>query len=107
MNYTITLSETELDLVHDDLAKSLGRMLNPKPVTVRKPAAPRRRVYPAKPPRLNDRAFASVAHRWAEACVYPQRWRNDLQYNASRATNRNYANGDVARAWGLDPVTGL
>ena len=106
MNYTITLSETELDLVHDDLAKSLGRMLNPKPVTVRKPAAPRRRVYPAKPPRLTADAFVRLASRWEQAVSDPQLWRIRLADGVASSTNHGDARG-VFAAWGLDPVTGL
>jgi hypothetical protein len=108
MHYTITLSQAELDLVHDDLARSLGRMLDPKPVREPRARVPKRRpVYPAKPPRLTEKRYAIVTRQWEEACAYPQRWRNQLIMHVARETGRDSDYDSVCRAWGLDPVTGL
>lgn len=101
--FSITVSEAELDVVR----LALGRMVEPKPVRSRAAAPKRRPVYPGKPPRLTDKQYSNVSHRWGIACGSPQHWRNDLIKRAALATNRQYAGGDVARAWGLDPETGL
>lgn len=95
MHYTITLSAAELDLVHDDLVKALGRFVDPKPATVRKPAASVKVFAPntgdarldafmrshhdpkwkapriprpnLKPPRLSPNAYARVEAEWNAA----------------------------------------
>jgi hypothetical protein len=95
MRYTVTLTEAELEVA----ALALGRMLDPKPVKERKPAGPKR--YTPKPPSLPRGQFAKTEERWAKAVEAPEKWREELAYQAAIATGRHGNTDAVRRAWGI------